>query len=89
MLNVSTDQLEIAFNRSNSDTPYKKVLLTNLSVEQVIRFKEQEKNFYGAQVDIGLVRNYPYKSLAAHALGYTQLITQNEFSELSEISDAS
>ena len=84
LLNVSTDQLEIAFTRSNSDTPYKKVLLTDLSVEQVIRFKEQENNLYGAQIDIGLIRNYPYKSLAAHALGYTQLITQNEFSKLSE-----
>ncbi len=84
LLNVSTDQLEIAFNRIHSDSPYKKVLLTDLSVEQVIRFKEQEKNLYGAQIDIGLVRNYPYKSLAAHALGYTQLITQNEFFMLSE-----
>ena len=84
LLNVSTDQLEIAFNRSNSDTPYKKVLLTDLSVEQVIRCREQENNLYGAQIDIGLIRNYPYKSLAAHALGYTQLITQNEFSKLSE-----
>ncbi len=84
LLNVSTNELEIAFNRSNSETPYKKVLLTNLTEEQVIRFKEQEFNLYGAQIDIGLVRNYPYKSLAAHALGYTQLITQNEFSKLSE-----
>ena len=84
LLNVSTDQLESAFNRSNSDTPYKKVLLTDLSVEQVIRFKEQENNLYGAQIDIGLIRNYPYKSLAAHALGYTQLITQSEFSKLAE-----
>jgi len=84
LLNVSTNQLEIAFNRSNSDTPYKKVLLTDLSVEQIIRIKEQESNLYGAQIDIVLVRNYPYKSLAAHALGYTQLITQDEFSELSE-----
>tara|TARA_Y100001968_G_scaffold25648_1_gene20065 strand:+ start:4535 stop:6364 length:1830 start_codon:yes stop_codon:yes gene_type:complete len=84
LFNVSTAQLEIAFNRVNSNTPYKKVLLNNLSEEQVIRFKEQEKNLYGAQIDIGLIRNYPYKSLAAHTLGYTQLITQQEFSELSE-----
>ena len=84
LLNVSASQLEIAFNRSNSETPYKKVLLSDLSVEQVIRFKEQESKLYGAQIDIGLVRNYPYKSLAAHALGYTQLITQDEFSELSQ-----
>ena len=84
VLNVPADQLEIAFNKSHVDTPYKKELLTDLSVEQVIRFKEQESNLYGAQIDTGLVRNYPYKSLAAHALGYTQLITQNEFSKLSE-----
>ncbi len=84
LLNVSINQLEIAFNRSNLETPYRKVLLTNLSEEQVIRFKEKETNLYGAQIDIALVRNYPYKSLAAHTLGYTQLITQNEFSKLSE-----
>ena len=84
LLNVSTHELEIAFNRNNLDTPYKKVLLNDLSEEQVIRFKEQQINLYGAQIDIGLVRNYPYKSLAAHTLGYTQLITQNEFSKLSE-----
>jgi len=46
--------------------------------------QEQEMNLYGAQIDIGLIRNYPYKSLAAHTLGYTQLITQNEFSKLSQ-----
>jgi len=84
LLNVSSTQLEIAFNRIDSDTPYKKVLLTDLSEEQVIKFKEQEMNLHGAQIDIGLVRNYPYKSLAAHALGYTQLITQNEFTKLAE-----
>ena len=71
LLNVSTDQLEIAFNSKDSHTRYKKVLLTDLSAEQVIRFKEQENNLFGAQIDIGLVRNYPYKSLAAHTLGYT------------------
>ena len=84
LLNVPINQLQIAFNRSNSETPYRKVLVTDLSAEQIIRFREQELNLFGAQIDIGLVRNYPYKSLAAHALGYTQLITQNEFSKLSE-----
>ncbi len=84
LLNISSNQLELAFNRNNSDTPYKKVLLNDLSEEQVIKFKEQERNLYGAQIDISLVRNYPYKSLAAHVLGYTQLITQKEFSNLSE-----
>ncbi len=84
LLNISTHKLDIAFKKINIDTPYKKVLVTDLSEEQVIRFKEQKKNLYGAQIDIDLVRNYPYKSLAAHTLGYTQLITQQEFFTLSE-----
>ena len=84
LLNVSKNKLNLAFNRINLDTPYKKVLLTDLSEEQVIRFKEQERNLYGAQIDIDLLRYYPFKSLAAHALGYTQLITQNEFFKLAE-----
>jgi len=84
LLNISRNTLEIAFKRSNSDTPYKKVLFNDLSEQQVIRFKEQEIKLDGAQIDIGLVRNYPYKSLAAHTLGYTQLITKNEFSKFAE-----
>jgi penicillin-binding protein 2 len=84
LLNISREKLEIAFNVKSLNNPYRKVLATDLSIEQVLRFKEQERNLYGLQVDIDLVRYYPYKSLAAHTLGYTQLITENEFSKLSD-----
>ncbi len=82
LLNISREKLEIAYNLKSIINPYRKVLATDLSIEQVLRFKEQESNFYGLQIDIALARHYPYKSLAAHTLGYTQLITQNEFLKL-------
>lgn len=82
ILNVSKEKLETAFNIQSIDNRYRKVLINDLSTEQVLRLKEQEHNLYGSQIDIGLVRHYPYKSLAAHTIGYTQLITQNEFSRL-------
>ena len=59
-------------------------LETDLNTEQVLRFKEREGGLIGAQVDEELLRYYPYGTLAAHVLGYTQSITQEEFKILSE-----
>ena len=36
----------------------------------------------GAQVDVDILRFYPHGSLAAHALGYTQPITESEYDTL-------
>ena len=38
----------------------------------------------GAQVDVDILRSYPNGTLAAHALGYTQPITESEFEILAE-----
>ena len=54
-----------------------------MSNKDIIRFKEQESNFKGAQINEELVRNYPYGKLAAHSFGYTQLINEQEYSSLS------
>jgi len=59
-------------------------LANDLSPEQVLRFTEKESSFKGAQVDVELIRSYPYGTLASHALGYTQSITQKEFNILRE-----
>ncbi len=62
---------------------YRITLAENLKPEQVLRFQEQHINFKGFQVDIDVIRNYPNGSLAAHILGYTQLITEKEYKSLS------
>ena len=59
-------------------------LIENLSVDQVIKFKENENILFGFEIATKLIRNYPYKSVAAHVIGYTQPVTQSEYKFLSK-----
>ena len=51
----------------------------DLNVDQIIKFKENEDNLFSFEISTKLIRNYPYKSVAAHVIGYTQPITESEF----------
>jgi penicillin-binding protein 2 len=53
-----------------------------LSAEQVLRFREQAPNLSGAEVDVDVLRSYPHGRLAAHVLGYTSGITEEEYNRL-------
>ena len=58
-------------------------ILDDLNEEQIIKFKENEDNLFSFEIATKLVRNYPYKSMAAHVIGYTQPITDSEYQFLS------
>ena len=45
---------------------------------------ENEKLFYGLEIAKQVIRNYPFKSLASHVIGYTQPITLDELNVLSK-----
>ncbi len=53
-----------------------------LTPEQVLRFREQSTALKGAEVDVDVLRSYPHGRLAAHVLGYTSGITEEEYKEL-------
>ena len=59
-------------------------ILDDLSVDQLIKFKENEDNLFSFEIARKLIRNYPYNSVAAHVIGYTQPITQSEYKFLSK-----
>ena len=84
VLNLSTKKLQARFTNNSKKDPYRITLATELDTKQVLRFKEQAGNLKGAQVDVELLRHYPYGNLAAHVIGYTQPITSNEFKILSK-----
>jgi len=66
---------------------YEKLLVTildDLNVDQLIKFKENEGNLNSFEIATNLIRNYPYKSLAAHVIGYTQPVTELEYKFLSK-----
>ncbi len=54
-------------------------IIDDLNVDQLIKFKENEDNLDSFEIATKLIRNYPYKSVAAHVIGYTQPITDSEF----------
>ncbi len=84
LLKVNHDILSLTYRNGLENNQVSIVLLGRLSKTQVLHFKENEESFPGVQVNTELVRYYPYGNFASHVLGYTQLITFEEFKKLSK-----
>ena len=84
LLNLDPLLLDQRRDRGTDRDGYRTRLMLDLKPEQVLRFREQALALRGAQVDVDILRFYPHGSLAAHALGYTQPITESEYDTLVE-----
>ena len=84
LLNLQIDKLDFKYRKGIKNKKYSISLVNNLSVEQIIKFKENEDRFFGIEILRKVKRDYPHKTLAAHALGYTSAITNSEFKILSK-----
>ena len=84
LLNLDPLLLDQRRDRGTDRDGYRTTLMLDLKPEHVLRFREQALALRGAQVDVDILRFYPHGSLAAHALGYTQPITESEYDTLVE-----
>ena len=84
LLNLDPVKLDQERQRGPGRDGFRTTLALDLRPEQVLRFREQALGLKGAQVDVDILRFYPHGTLAAHALGYTQPITEAEYETLSE-----
>ncbi len=84
LLNLETEKLDLKYYKGINNQKYSITLVDNLSVEQIIKFKENEDNYLGIEILRKVKRDYPYKTLGAHALGYTSAITNSEYEILSK-----
>ena len=84
LLNLDPLLLDQRRDHGTDRDGYRTTLMFDLKPEQVLRFREQALGLRGAQVDVDILRFYPHGSLAAHALGYTQPITESEYDTLVE-----
>ena len=84
LLALQIDKLDLQYKNGLENQKYSINLVDNLSVEQIIKFKENEDKFFGIEIFRKVKRDYPYKTLGAHALGYTSAITNSEFKILSK-----
>ena len=83
-LNLEIEKLDLKYYDGINNQKYSITLVDNLSVEQIIKFKENEDNFLGIEILRKVKRDYPYKTLGAHAIGYTSAITKLEYEILSK-----
>ena len=84
LMQLPADALDRRRERGVGKDGYRTALAIGLTPEQVLRFREQNLGLKGASVDADILRHYPHGTLAAHALGYTQPITENEYKNLAE-----
>ena len=83
LLNISQEEMTSRYNNGLETNEYSIQLVDDLSAEQLIKFQENQNEFLGIEIQKNVIRNYPYKSLAAHALGYISPITEAEYEFLS------
>ena len=84
LLNVHPQKLQDNYDLVSKDNNYSITLIERLTIEQLIKFEENEDLFEGIEIFKKVIRNYPYGSLAAHAIGYISPITEGEFKNLSK-----
>ncbi len=84
LLNISSESLQKKYSDGLKNRNFSITLLDDLKVDQVIKFKENENILSGLEIASKIIRNYPYKNIASHVIGYTQPITDSEFSILSK-----
>ena len=83
LFELSTEKIQEQYLKGLKQQKFSITLLEDLNIDQVIKFKENEDTLVGFELATKLIRNYPYKTLAAHLIGYTQPITQSEYKFLS------
>jgi len=85
LLGIPAEQLEQQRRLHKGDDDGFHVPLTGpLTPLQVLRFREQAASMPGAEVSIDVLRSYPNGSLAAHVIGYTSNVTEEEYGRLRE-----
>jgi penicillin-binding protein 2 len=82
VVGLSASQLEARRRSGANAEGFRIALASGLKSEQVLRFREQAAGLQGAEVDVDILRSYPHGRLAAHVLGYTSGITEEEYTQL-------
>jgi penicillin-binding protein 2 len=82
LLAIPADQLERQRRRGGEGDGYRIPLSGPLTPVQVLRLREQAASLRGVDVGIEVLRAYPHGGLAAHVLGYTSSIREEEYRRL-------
>ena len=79
LLNIDSGIIQKKYFEGLKNQKLSVTIIDDLDEEQLIKFQENADNLLSFEIATKLIRNYPYKSLAAHVIGYTQPITNSEY----------
>ena len=82
LLGLPPEILEARYKKGLEAEDFQIELAGPLTPAQVLRFREQAGVLYGAEVAVNVLRHYPHGSLAAHVMGTTTSITEEEYERL-------
>ena len=79
LLNIDSKIIQKKYSEGLKNQQLSVTIIDDLNEVQLIKFKENAENLLSFEIATKLIRNYPYNSLAAHVIGYTQPITNSEY----------
>ncbi len=79
ILNIPVADIQKRLEREGYNSPYRVRIARSISPQKVTALAENIDELDGVQVDAEAVRNYPNGDLAAHVLGYTGELTDDDF----------
>jgi penicillin-binding protein 2 len=82
VLQLSPQTITERIERRKVESNYRIRILRNLKPQQIIALEEARRTLVGVEVDVDTVRYYPHGNLAAHTLGYTGEVTEEELKDL-------
>jgi penicillin-binding protein 2 len=78
ILNIPADQIQSRLTQAGYTSPFLVRIARGISPAQVTALAEFSHELRGVQVQAEAVRNYPHGDLAAHVIGYTGEMTDEE-----------
>lgn len=81
ILEIPEDEIQSRLDQAGYTSPFLVRIARGISPSQVTALAEYSAELKGVQVEAEAVRNYPYGDLAAHALGYTGEMSDEELEE--------
>ncbi|MEP0886548.1 penicillin-binding transpeptidase domain-containing protein, partial [Trichocoleus sp. ST-U3] len=81
LLNIPQEEIQKRVEQEGFNSPSLIRIARGLSPAQITALEEYSDQLEGVEVDIEAVRNYPNGDLAAHVLGYTGELNDEEFAE--------
>lgn len=78
ILNIPESEIQNRLDQAEYTSPYLLRIARGLTPEEVTALAEYSRELEGIEVDVEAAREYPYKEVASHVLGYTGEVNEED-----------